>query len=227
MWVICQRECKELFKGVRPIIIIIILLGLSYIIARLADSFPVIEELITLDMYTMGLSLPILILGLLFVFTLSHDTINKEVESRTIRFLVTKTSRHKIIMGKLLGMLLFWLIIVTVSLFLISIYAKTFYLSTLVESMLFLLYAICLALLISTLVRRTRQSMFLGIAIALLLPAITGWAVLSNQFYIKWFKYVSPYYYLSIDQPFSKLALLLLASILLALSLFFFRKKDL
>lgn len=226
MWVICFRECKELFKGVRPIIIIGILVGMSYLFARLANIFPAIDEFSKQDTYTLGLNLPIYLFGLLFVFTLSHDVINREIETRTMRFLVTKTSRNKIVFGKLLGMLSFWLIIVIVCLVFITIFAKTFYLKTLFECMLFLFYAICAALLLSTLIKRTGQSMFLGIAISLLLPVLTGWAMFTDKFYVQWFKYLSPYYYFDLDQPF-KLIILLIAGILLTLSLFFFKRKDL
>lgn len=226
MWTICIRECKELFKGFRPIIIIGILVALSYLSARLADAFPAIEDVSKQDSYTLGLTFSIFILGLLFVFTLSHDTINREVQTRTMRFLVTKTSRNKILIGKLLGILFFWIIIVLLCLTLITFYAKTFYFKTLVECVLFLFYAICAALLLSTIVKRTGQSMFLGISISLLLPALTGWAVLTDKFYIQWFKYISPYYYFDLDNPF-KLIILVLAGILLALTLFFFKRKDL
>lgn len=226
MWAICLREFRELFKGVRPIIIIVILGGMSYLFARFADTFPAIEGLTKQDTYTAGLMIPILFLGLLFVFTLSHGVINREVETRTIRFLVTKTSRNKILIGKLLGTLLFWFIIVLVCITVITLYAKTLFLKTLLECMIFLCFGICSAFLLSTLVPRTGQSMFLGIAISLVLPILTAWAMFTDKFYIQWFKYLSPYYYDGLDYPF-KLFTLLLAVILMFLSLFLFKRKDL
>ncbi|MCP1491936.1 ABC-2 type transport system permease protein [Peribacillus frigoritolerans] len=226
MWAICSRECKELFKGFRPIIIIAILLSMSYLTARLANAFPVnIEGMTKQDIYTTGLTLPIFLFGILFVFTLSHNVINREVESRTMRFLVTKTSRNKILIGKLLGILLFWFTIVAVCLFVITFFSKTLHLTILLECMVFLFYCICAVVLLSTLVPRTGQSMFLGIVISLLLPGLSFWSILSDKFYIVWLKYLTPYYYFEFNFPF-KFSPLLLAVILLFLSLYFFKRRD-
>ncbi|MFD2923169.1 ABC transporter permease subunit [Halobacillus naozhouensis] len=158
MWAICARECKELFKGIRPIIIIGILLGVSYLSARLASVFPGnIEGVTKQDIYTTGLSVSIFFFGLLFVFTLSHSTINREVESRTMRFLVTKTSRNNILFGKLLGIILFWFIIVTVCLIVTTFFSKSLHYMMLLECMVFLFYCISAAVLLSHVSVQTRS----------------------------------------------------------------------
>lgn len=227
MWAICLRECKELFKGVRPILIIGILISVSFISAKLVNTFPLdIEGITKQDSYTTGLMLSIFLFGILFVFTLSHDVINREIESRTIRFLVTKTSRNKILIGKLLGILFFWFILIVVCLGVIAFFSKALHFTVLLECMVFLFYCICAVVLLSTLIPRTGQSMFLGIVIALLLPALSFWSILSNKFYIVWFKYLTPYYYFELDFPL-KYFPIVIALIFLFLSLYVFKRRDL
>lgn len=226
MWAICSREYKELFKGFRPAIIIAALVGVSYLSSKLANVFPGnIEGITKQDIYTSGLTLSIFLFGILFVFTLSHNVINKEIESRTMRFLVTKTSRNKILFGKVLGVLLFWLTIIVICLLVITFFSETFHFTTLLECMIFLFYCICAAVLLSVLVPRTSQSMFLGIIISLFLPGLSFWSILSDKFYIVWLKYLTPYYYFELNFPF-KFFPILLAVILLVISLYFFKRRN-
>src|SRR5690625_7700017 len=56
------------------------------------------------------ISLILMVLGFLFAFAISHDLINKEIELKTIRLLITKTSSLKLMLGKFLGTLLFWIV---------------------------------------------------------------------------------------------------------------------
>src|SRR5690625_2437275 len=58
------------------------------------------------------ISLILMVLGFLFAFAISHDLINKEIELKTIRLLITKTSSLKLMLGKFLGTLLFWIVTV-------------------------------------------------------------------------------------------------------------------
>lgn len=226
MWAICSREYKELFKGFRPAIIIAILVSVSYLSSKFANVSPGnIEGITKQDIYTSGLTFSIFLFGILFVFTLSHNVMNREIESRTMRFLVTKTSRNKILFGKLLGVLLFWFTIIVICLFVITFFSKTFHFITLLECMVFLFYCICAAILLSILVPRTSQSMFLGITVSLFLPGLSFWSILSDKFYISWLKFLTPYYYFELDSPF-KFFPLLLAVILLAISLYFFKRRD-
>src|SRR5690625_6096207 len=60
--------------------------------------------------YAAVISLILMVLGFLFAFAISHDLINKEIELKTIRLLISKTSSLKLMLGKFLGTLLFWIV---------------------------------------------------------------------------------------------------------------------
>ncbi|CAM5517432.1 hypothetical protein [Bacillus safensis FO-36b] [Bacillus safensis subsp. safensis] len=112
MFAIGLNEFKALFKSIRSILIIIVIIGITTGTAKILSQFSN-RSLKSLGLgdnaYVGGLMVLLFIAAPLFVTSLAHNVINKEVYSRTVRFLVTKTSRSNIIVGKFLGNLLFGL----------------------------------------------------------------------------------------------------------------------
>src|SRR5699024_12053596 len=53
--------------------------------------------------YSLAVSFIILFFGFLFGFSIAHQAINKEVELKTIRLIVSKRSMRDIMVGKLIG----------------------------------------------------------------------------------------------------------------------------
>ncbi|MCP3029852.1 ABC transporter permease [Halobacillus sp. A1] len=226
MWAICFRECKDLFKGFKPVLIISILLGMAMVSTRLGAAFPdEIEGVTQKEMYTSGLTLTITLFGILFVFALSHSVMNKEIESKTIRFLVTKTSRDRILLGKFMGTVLFWLIIIGTCFAFITLTSRMIHLTNYIEIMIFLLYSISAAFLLSNTVPKSNQSMFIGLILALAIPGLSLWAYFSERWYVMWLKYVTPYYYTDLAFPLQGVPLLF-AALFIALSLYLFKRRD-
>ncbi|WP_340578947.1 ABC transporter permease subunit, partial [Staphylococcus aureus] len=131
--------------------------------------------------YSMGLLLTVLLASPLFIFALSHNVINEEVKTRTIRFLATKTNRPTIIIGKFLGALLFWFLILLITTLLIIIYSHEFYYIELLQSVVFISYYLSLAVFLSVLINSTVLTNFLGIALPIVMTILGIWSSNSNN----------------------------------------------
>jgi len=216
MKAICIREFISLFKSVKSIIIILVVFNVSYFSAKYIGIF--IQQLNggeTTNIYSGGLSFLILMLGLLFVTSLSHDTVNREIQNRTIRFLVTKTSRTSILFGKFLGIFLFWLSCMMVSFILISIFSKSFDWIIFLQVMSMLTYMISMTLLLSVLIEKPGLTMFLGIVLGLAFPFLNLWVMFTSKPAISWLKYLAPYFYVEKDHFLFLIILLFAAGMLL------------
>ena len=126
MIAIAKHEFWQLFKSVKSVLVIVILLGASYIVSKNgAELIALIDEGAGAnEVYYSGLALILLLFGPLFTFALSHDVINREVSNKTIRFLLTRTSHANILIGKLLGILSFWFVCLACCYVVIIFYAK-------------------------------------------------------------------------------------------------------
>lgn len=229
MRAVCLNEFISLFKSIKSMIVIIIMFWVSYKTAGLIEQAPAdfVRELdLGSDANAIGTAVIVFALGFLFIAGLSHDMINREVHARTVRFLVTKTSRIKIILGKFLGVWLFWFFCMLVSYTLGMIVSKEFLWMSYADSMAFLTAAISLNLLFSIVISRPAMSMFFGIVFALVFPAVSLWAVYSENGMITWFKYVTPYYYSVLGGSFIFINFVY-AAIVLCGAIVLFKRRDL
>ncbi|KPL59255.1 ABC transporter permease [Rossellomorea vietnamensis] len=227
MWAICMNEFKGHFKSVKSIIVIAIIFGISYL---LADFMTSVADQLDLggskDGFAIGTLMIVFGLGFLFIAGLSHDLMNREISSRTMRFLVTKTTRTKILLGKYLGVWFFWFFCITVSYLLVTFVSKEFLWLGVVDCMLFLSVALALNLIFSLLMPKPSVSMFFGIVFALVFPALSFWAIYADSIYTNWFKYLTPYYYSTLGSYY------ILINLVYAVLLFFvareiFKRRDL
>lgn len=197
-----RREFVDSFKSIRSILIILFITFLSYQSATFFDSNPgIVKDLMEGggeegSIYTAAIALIVAVFGFLFVFASSHDLINKEVELKTMRLLVTKVSRVEIMLGKLLGALLFWVVTISISFAILTIIAGKWFPKDYFQSLVFLFYIISFVLLVSTLFTNSKITMFLGIILGVTLPIIGLVSMVSNKWYWIPFKYLLPYRYL-------------------------------
>ncbi|MFQ3544470.1 ABC transporter permease subunit [Halobacillus rhizosphaerae] len=229
MFPICLREFKSLFKSIRSIIIIIVLFSVTIGAAKLISNFETqLRELgLGNDTYAAALMILLFIAGPLFVTSLANSVVNKEVTSRTIRFLATKTLRKDIILGKFLGHLLFWSICLVSAVLLMFPFSHTFYFSELVQFIVFVSYFIGLTVLLSTTMNSPSLTMFLGITISIALPILGLWSLATENIFVKGISYITPYFYYSQDQTYFSYIVALFTCLFLLLSLLIFRKRDL
>lgn len=105
-----MNEFKQLFKSTKSILTIVIIFILSTFVSTLPfiaahqDKWEQAK-----DPYSIGNELVMSLFGFFLIFLLSHDILSREIHLKTIRFLVSKTTRLNIIIGKYLGLMLFWL----------------------------------------------------------------------------------------------------------------------
>ncbi|MED4990769.1 MULTISPECIES: ABC transporter permease [Parageobacillus] len=227
MWTICFHEFKGLFKSIKSIIIVAIIFGVTYWTADLMTTITDRLDVNTgKDGYATGIASIVFLLGFLFISSLSHDVINREVSTRTMRFLVTKTSRVKIIIGKYLGIWLFWFFCIFTSFVLIAFVSKNFLWWGILECMGFISVAIAYNLVFSVIFPKPAITMFFGVVFALAFPVLSFLVIHSNNVFISWFKFFTPYYYALLGD-FYILVNFVYAIGLLMLGIVLFNRRDL
>ncbi|USG63928.1 ABC transporter permease [Brevibacillus ruminantium] len=226
MWAICQHEFFRLFKSVKSLITIAFITGVSYWISdALRQAASMFSEAEFARGPALGVFGFLLLLGPLFVFSLSHDVVNRELAGRTIRFLVTRISRHQIVMGKFLGVALFWLVCLLLSFGVVLITAHSFDGKAFWQCLSFLLYFVALTLLLSILIPLPRYTMFLGVVLSLGMPFLGLWSVFSEHPTAKWLTYLLPYVFIEKGSAWTGI-LWLYAGLFLLASLFLFQRRD-
>ncbi len=228
MIAIGKKEFIDMFKNIKSIIIIALLLITSYFSAKYSSILGTVISLTEQEMtdaYTVGLVFLLVFFGQLFVTSLSHDTINKESHERTMRFLVTRTSRLQILFGKFSGVWLFWFSCTFISFLLISIYSSQFHLLIFSQAIALLTFQIALTTFLSVTIPKPSITMFLGVLIGLLSPILGFWFVLTNNVWISWLKFASPYYYLT-ENNYLFLVVFGLAGILLTAASLIFKGRE-
>lgn len=229
MFAITLREFKSLFQSIRAIIIIVVLFGVTAGSAKLVSQFKGSLSSLGLgdNAYIIGLTLLLFLAAPLFVTSISHSTVNKEMESKTIRFLATKTSRENIILGKFLGNLSFWVLCLSIALLLIIPFSKSFYFVDWIQSIIFVSYFIGLSLFLSTLVNNSSLTMFAGIIISIALPVIGMWSLLSKNVIVDTIAYLTPYFYYTNENTSYTYLVLIHTVVFLIFSLIIFKRRDL
>ncbi|MDQ0430159.1 MULTISPECIES: ABC transporter permease [Caryophanaceae] len=228
MIAIGKREFISMFKSIKSIIIIAILLITSYYSAKYSEILATAIALTEKEManiHTVGLLFVLMFFGQLFVMGLSHDSINKESHERTMRFLVTRTSRLRILFGKFAGAWFFWFASILVSFLLISIFSLKFDFFIFSQVIALSTFQISLAILMSVVVPKPSITMFLGILIGLLAPILGAWIALTDNTWISWLKFASPYYYL-VEDNYLFLIIFCLAGLMLAAAATIFNRRE-
>ncbi|SER24036.1 ABC-2 type transport system permease protein [Gracilibacillus ureilyticus] len=229
---VLMREFTDSFKSVRSILIILFLTFIAYLSASFLEDNPGLLDAFMsaqedgASIYTGAVSIIILILGFLFVFAISHDVINKEIETRTIRLLVNKIPRWQIVIGKALGILFFWMITILISYIILTMISGELYLAHYFKTILFLLYVISFVLFISSIIPKSKLTMFLGILLGISLPVLGLISVSSEKWYFLPFKYLLPYYYME-DESIKLLIPLIFSIIFLIISVVIMKRRDL
>ncbi|WLR42056.1 ABC transporter permease subunit [Bacillus carboniphilus] len=229
MYAIAKRECIQLLIGVKSIIIIVLLLATAYYSGKYADSWISVMEIEgtseeAKSIHYAGVSVFFLLLGPLFVTTLSHDSINRELQNRTMRFLVTKTSKSSILLGKFLGGWMFWFICLTVSYLLIRFFSETLDVFLFFQNLSLLTYQVAFTILLSVWISKPSLTMFLSIVIGIMTPVFALWSFASSH-WLSWINVITPFYYLYRDD-YTFIVIYLLTAIILYLAYWLFKRRE-
>lgn len=229
MFSVAIHEFKKQIKSIKSILVILIIFSITIGVASVGEKYKSLIEMgAGSNVYTLGLTMTILIAGPLFTLSLSHNIINEEIRTRTIRFIATKTSRANIVIGKYLGIVFFWIICLVLSMLLISLFSHSIYINKFMISFSFLLYFIGLTILLSTLISNPIMTNLIGITLSIIMTILGLWGTLSNNIILKIFSYLTPYHYF-IHEENSALAYIpiLFSIIFVILSIILIRKRDL
>ncbi|MFB0842849.1 ABC transporter permease [Paenibacillus oleatilyticus] len=228
MLAIWKKEFVQSFKSVFSIVTIAIFTAVSYYLSDfIAKNGAMLGKEVAEEGYVSGLVLLIYLFGFLFMFSLFHDTMNRELESRTIRFLVTKTSRLSIVLGKFLGIFTYWFVCLLVSFGIITVFAEKFYFKSFGQLLVMILYMVSMCLLLSSLIPRRSMSMFSGLLVGLAIPLFGLWSQFSDKLWLKIFKYATPYYYFIDGGSWGWAVVLLMAAVMLGGSILLLQRRDL
>ncbi|WP_281658754.1 ABC transporter permease subunit [Halobacillus sp. Cin3] len=229
MLTISLKEFKNLFQSIRSIIIICILFGVTLGAAKLVSNFQgQLDQLgFGNNAYATGATIIVLLAGPLFVLSLSHNVINQELSSRTIRFIATKTTRFNFVTGKMLGVTLFWITCLLIAFLLIIPFSKAFFFLEFAQTFIFILYYVGLSILLSTLIPKPSLTMFIGVSSAVAFTVLGFWSMASDNIFLKIFSFITPYFYYSHAEAYMAFPVLLFPIIFLAISLFVFKRRDL
>ncbi|KKO53895.1 ABC transporter permease [Paenibacillus sp. DMB20] len=226
MYAVAKREFLTMFKSVKSVAIILLFIIVSFSISNFVKNNPVMAFGQESNPYLSGIRFLVTFLGFLFVLALSHDTLNREVETQTMRFVVTKVSRTSVVLGKYLGILSFWVACLSISFLAIFVSAQQFDLFELIRLIVFLSYAIGMNMLVSTIITKVSFSMFTGLICGLLLPTIGIWGLFSTNPVLQLVQYATPYYYL-LEEGWKSYIPFGFSILFAAMSIFVFRRKDL
>ena len=226
---ILWREFLSSFKSIKSIFTILIFIGANLGLAKLISVF--YGSLKNLGMegspYSIAIIFVTVLISPFFIFSLSHNSINEEIKSSTIRFIATKTKRRNIILGKFLGMLLFWLLTLIIASLFMIFYSHSFYIIEILLSLIFISYFLSLSILISTIINSTALTNFLGIAISLVMTILGVWSATSENVLLKIYSFISPYYYFFETNRLLSLIVLLHIVVFLIISIILFKRRDL
>ncbi|WP_062350751.1 ABC transporter permease subunit [Bacillus kwashiorkori] len=226
MLTICYREFINLMKSIKSLLTILIMIGMSYGLAFVAEElFKELTEEFGLTSLA-SLMLILLVFGFFFVFSTSHDILSREIHNRTARFLVTKVRREEIVLGKFLGLYLYWFICILITSLLLLTVNKQFVIVDFIDLLVFMTFPIALCLLVSLLFPRPGYSMFIGFILSFSIPIISLWSISSTNIILKYLKFLTPYYYSYKGGIYSYL-ILVLSSFILCFAIILFRRKEL
>lgn len=224
MLAIATKEFTEMTKSFKSLFIIALFVLTSYFMSSFVSKNLASFDSGTND-YTSATRLLVLLFGFLFVLMLSHDAISRETSTQTIRFLITKTSRTNIIVGKFLGVAAFWMFSLGISLVIVSLFAKSILWLPFIQLYSFLVFAIGLCLFISTVAKTTSMSMILGLAVGFITPFIGLWSMFSEKAWLKPFQLFLPYQY-QLKENVLILIPLLIGLGFVSVSIWYFKRGD-
>ncbi|SDC79674.1 ABC transporter permease [Marinilactibacillus psychrotolerans] len=220
---VALEELKRILKSIRTIIIILIFVlfsyGMSSTLSNVAGSSG--------DDITAAYSsirLLVFILGYLFVSILSNNCINTEIETGSIKFVLAKINRPQFIVGKFIGIFLFWFICISTSVTVILFLTNQVDLSIFFMLICVVTYYISLCILLSVLVSRSSMTNFIGLIIGIMFPITGLWVTLSDKWYSS-FKYLFPYEYI-LKGGYLIVVPVLISIIYLSIAVFSFSRKE-
>lgn len=224
LWV---REFTYLCKGIKAVVLLTLFVGFTYMIASLGDYLPfLMSDTKSSSSLSGGLRFLILFFGFIFVTMVSHDTINKEIETQTIRFLVTKSSRFSIVLGKFLGILSFWILVTTCSYIPAVIKAQHIDFYDYIKLIQYLCVMVSVTILLSSVIKKPFYSLLFGLCFGVVYPVVGMVSMIKDGFFWDQVRYISLFNYIQ-DASGGLYVPFIASAVMVILSIVVFQRRDL
>lgn len=227
MLALWMREFTYLCKGIKSIVLLSLFVGFTYMIASIGDYLPfLMQNNESSSSLSGGLRFLILFFGFIFVTMVSHDTINKEIDTQTIRFLVTKTSRYSIVLGKFLGILSFWILVTTISYVPAVIKTQHIDFHDYMKLIQYLCVMVSVTIFLSSVIVKPFYSLLFGLCFGVVYPAVGMVSMIKEGLFWDQIRYISLFNY--VHDINGGLYIPFIASLVLViLSIIIFQRRDL
>ncbi|MGH2065173.1 hypothetical protein ACRCJ1_02095 [Aerococcus sp. L_4] len=167
-------------------------------------------------------------LTFLFSSILFSGIFSREIENQSIRFITPYLSKKKIYAAKLLTMLTIFAIILTISIaitFIVRSVGSFPLIDTLMFTM-FLIYIQAIVIIISLLSPNDRLASIVGLLFSLLMPILFIVSNFVDNKFVAAINWVLPYRYISMENSWEGLILVVLTILLIFLGLVIFERKE-
>lgn len=228
MFAITKHEFFSLLKSVKSIVIIVFFTIVTFYASKFfAHNDLIMSQTNSDSVYTSTIKFLFFFLGFVFISSVSHDILNKEIEMETIRLLTVKTSRFNILLGKFLGVYCFWILCATICFFITFLFSGKWPIYDYISIAIFLFYAIAFTFLLSIVIPKSSLTMLLGIILGFIIPILGLVATFKNGiWYLLPFKYILPYFYI-LKTGIFMIVPLLIGVLMIFLSFVLLKRKDL
>lgn len=193
MFAVAKEEFRNLAINIKMILLVILIALFNYNISNMLTSQLSIDGI---PKAYAGLRIIFFILGYLLISIFSHSVLNKEIADGTLKFILSKVSREEFIVGKFLGIFLFWTMCMLINISMLSILGVTFSFYILWMLCSAVSYFISIVMLLSVLIKKENFSNFMGLFVGILFPTIGLYVTESSNMLVKYFQYIFPYFYL-------------------------------
>ncbi|WP_341281489.1 hypothetical protein [Paenibacillus sp. FSL H8-0537] len=228
MFGIVLKEYLGLIKGVKSILVILFVTSVSILAAQYASSSTFLAEAAGGSQGTelAGLSFIFILFGALFIYILSHDIVNRDIELQRIRLLITKTSRRNVIIGKFISVFAFWASVTLITFACISISTQTFHITPLIVLWVFIAFHSGVAIMMSTIITKHSYTVLISLIGGLVIPGVGIWSLFNKTVIANILSYALPYYIAMDDYRFIALTVVEVA-LMLIISIIVFERKEL
>lgn len=228
MFSIIKNDIKANMISIKYLVTLSLLILISVITAnKVKHSEELISQANSTSIYVITIEYILMLIGYLILSILSYDVINKYIITRDIRFIVTRISRQKIIIGQMIALNIFLLSVFILPMLLISLYSNQFLWKDYLVIILFCLYSSSVILCISVNIYQPKKSLLLNFLVSVLIPFAGIYGAVHNNFLSNVLKYLIPFSIILEKELGPIISLVFITMFINITSVLIFTRKDL
>lgn len=228
MFAIIKNDIKSNMISFKYLLTLALLILISVITAnKVKHSQELISQANSTSIYVITIEYILMLIGYLILAILSYDVINKYIITRDIRFIVTRITRDKIIIGQMIALNIFLLSVFIVPMLLISLYSNQFLWKDYLVVILFCLYSSSVIFFISVNIYQPKKSLLLNFLVSVLIPFAGIYGAVHNNVLSNMLKYLIPFSIILEKQTGPIISLVFITIFINITSVIIFIRKDL